>query len=82
MNGMTNTWGDIGSVAPSPLLKITGTSGRTASAIFERCGLDDTNVAAGNWLQLAGSGTTRHRSVRDCHNARVMTRISDVDAIS
>ena len=82
MNGMTNTWGDIGSVAPSPLLKITGTSGRTASAIFESCGLDDTNVAAGNWLQLAGSGTTRHRSVRDCHNARIMTRIPDVEAIS
>jgi Pectate lyase superfamily protein len=76
------TFGTQSTGSPSPLLKLTGTSGRTCSAIFDSCGLDDTNPRTGAWLILAGSGSTRHRALRDCYRTSKHARIATIEATS
>jgi hypothetical protein len=76
------TFGTQSTGSPSPLLKLTGTSGRTCSAIFDSCGLDDTDPSTGGWLILAGSGSTRHRALRDCYRTSTHTRIATIEATS
>jgi hypothetical protein len=76
------TFGTQSTGNPSPLLQLTGGLGRTCSAIFESCGLDDTDPSTGDWLILAGSGPTRHRALRDCHRTSRHTRIPTIEATS
>ena len=70
------TFGTQSTGLPSPLLQLTGTAGRTCSAIFDSCGLDDTDPSVGAWLILAGSGPSRHRALRDCYIVQRSTRAS------
>jgi hypothetical protein len=76
------TFGTQSTGSPSPLLKLTGTPGRTCSAVFDSCGLDNTDPGSGEWLILAGSGTTRHRALRDCYRTPNHTRVATIDATS
>jgi hypothetical protein len=76
------TFGTQSTGLPSPLLQLTGTAGRTCSAIFDSCGLDDTDPSTGAWLILAGSGPSRHRALRDCYRTAKHTRIMAIDSSS
>jgi Pectate lyase superfamily protein len=78
--GMTH--GTQSSGARSPLLKQTGTSRRYCSAIFESCGLDDTDPGgadATTWYQVAGSRGGRRRVLRDCWRTSHHNPVSDID---
>jgi hypothetical protein len=76
---MTNSWDEIGSTVPSPLLQITGTDARYASAAFEHCGLDDTDTTTSDWYILDGAGTTRRRVITNCHRGSVNTPVANID---
>ncbi len=83
INGMTNSWGNViaNDNDPSPLIRFDGTAARYCQAIFENCGLDDTDPTLTDWYQLAGAGVLRRRQLINCFRGSVNTPVDDIAVI-